>query len=273
MKYLGQHFLKNKSAIKKIIAALDLRSGDTVVEIGAGHGELTEGLNNELRIKNYGIKMLAIEKDGELADQLKEKFVKNKNLEIIKGDALRVLPSLIHNSSFLIHDYKFTGNIPYYITGKLLRTIGELENKPELCVFTLQKEVAERITAVPPKMNRLAASVQFWAKPEIMGHISRKDFEPQPEVDSAIIRLTRTNAERTRTDAENYYRAVKVLFQQPRKTILNNLANCKAQIANSKEEITRALEQIGINPQDRPQNLSVDNILQISRLFNSTGQP
>ena len=84
---------------------------------------------------------------------------------------------------------KIVGNIPYYITGKLLRIISELEHKPERTVLLIQKEVALRICATPPDMNRLAASVQFWADAEIIAHVPRNDFSPAPEVDSAVVVL------------------------------------------------------------------------------------
>ncbi len=182
---LGQHFLKNKSAIKRIVAGLDFYPGDTILEIGAGHGELT----TELRVTNSELKIIAAEKDGELVNLLRVKFAQDKNMEIIEGDILKILPDIAGALGRKIENYKIVGNIPYYITGKLLRIVGELENKPSICVLTLQKEVAERIAAAPPKMNRLAASIQFWAKPEILERLSRKDFEPAPEVESAILKL------------------------------------------------------------------------------------
>jgi 16S rRNA (adenine1518-N6/adenine1519-N6)-dimethyltransferase len=283
MRRFGQHFLKNKAAAKKIAAALELKPGETVIEIGPGHGELTDEIFNSqfsrLR-RSFGgqaifnkIKLVAIEKDVELAEILKNKFSADKNIEIIQGDALKVIPSLIHNSSFIIHGYKIVGNIPYYITGHLLRTIGELENKPELCVFTIQKEVAERIAAKSPRMNKLAASVQFWAEPKILGHIPRGDFSPPPEVDSAIIKL-KVKSEKLKVNAEKYYKTVKILFQQPRKTILNNveagLREVKASrrgLLPKKQQTIKRLLEIGINPQDRPQNLSVEDIIKISELL------
>src|SRR3989344_6086795 len=187
---LGQHFLKNKAKIKKIVEALNLENGDTVIEIGPGHGELTD----ELGIMNNELRIIAIEKDKNLFKYLKNKFSQDKNIEIIEGDILKIFPSIIHNSSFIIQNYKIVGNIPYYITGYLLRILGELEKKPSLIVLTIQKEVAERICAIrqaqgKPKMNLLAASVQFWAEPKIIGYISKKDFRPAPKVDSAIIKL------------------------------------------------------------------------------------
>jgi len=249
---LGQHFLKNKEKIRKIAGSLDLERGDFVVEIGPGHGELTE----ELRSKNHELRIIAIEKDSMLVQELREKFhsaAHGPKLEIIEGDALKILPELPIN-------YKLVGNIPYYITGYLLRTIGELDSKPRLIVFTVQKEVAERICAEPPKMNLLAASVQFWAEPEIIGYIPKKDFSPQPKVDSAIIRLRIKNYESG--IKEGYYKLVKVLFKQPRKTILNNLADG---LKIKKDYLAQRLGELGINPLDRPQNLNVEKISELAK--------
>jgi len=242
---LGQYFLINQEKLRKIAAALDFKPDETIVEIGPGHGELTELITGRI---------IAIEKDERLANYLKQKFSVQKNIEIISGDALKILPKLE------IKNYKLVGNIPFYLTGYLLRIIGELENKPLLIVFTLQKEVAERICSQPPKMNLLAASVQFWAEPKIIDYISKKDFQPQPKVDSAVIELksiTLGLRSQTKCYKENYYRLIKILFKQPRKTILNNLATS---LEKNKEEIIKILEASKIKPSDRPQDLTLEQI-------------
>ncbi len=267
MKRLGQHFLKNKSALEKIAAALELKSGDLVIKIGAGRGELTEVVERETRNAKHDVKIIAIEKDGELAEFVRKKLTADKNIEIVTGDALKVIPQLITQlPNYPAASYKLVGNIPYYITGRLLRIIGELEDKPELCVFTLQKEVAERICAEPPRTNRLAASVQFWAEPEIITCVPRENFEPQPGVDSAIIRLKIKNQKLKIGDSE-YYCALRALFAQPRKTILNNLATSDKRQATRKIEVAEKLRKIGIKPDDRPQDLSVDDIIKIAKNF------
>ena len=171
----------------------------------------------------------------------------------MEGDALKILPSLIENCKLKIENYKVVGNIPFYITGFLLRVLSELEPKPERIVLTVQKEVAARIAARPPKMNLLAASVQFWAEPEITGIIPKSDFSPQPKVDSAILKIT---PKKTGAKPENYYPLIKTLFKQPRKTILNNLL---AGYAIPKEKLIKILELANINPNDRPQNLGLNN--------------
>ncbi|MCR4275242.1 MAG: 16S rRNA (adenine(1518)-N(6)/adenine(1519)-N(6))-dimethyltransferase RsmA [Candidatus Wolfebacteria bacterium] len=280
---LGQHFLVNKNKIQKIVEALELKKGDVVVEIGPGHGELTTEIRNN-KLEN---RIIAIEKDKILANGLREKFKDNNNIEIIEGDALKILTDLTYNSKLTTNNYKLTGNIPYYITGSLLRILSELENKPLLIVLTIQKEVAQRICAKPPQMNLLAAITQFWTEPKIIEYISKNDFRPIPKVDSAIIRLTTYNPEGkqasygagqqfTTEEAEKYYKFVKVLFKQPRKTIINNLRDANIlmhtnytnkKIQLKKEEIIGKFQMFGINPQDRPQNLSLEQIKHLSTLF------
>ena len=138
-------------------------------------------------------------------------------IEIIAGDALKMLPDVVSGYGSKT-SYKLIGNIPYYITGFLLRTISELEHKPKITVLTVQKEVAKRICG---EMNLLSASVRYWAEPEIIGIIPKSDFSPQPKVDSAIIRLKTINKKRETGDeaksAENYHKFIKILFKQPRK--------------------------------------------------------
>ena len=167
--------------------------------------------------------------------------------------------------------YKIVGNIPYYITGKLLRTISELDHKPERTVLLIQKEVAERICAVPPAMNRLAASVQFWADAEIVAPVPRCDFSPAPEVDSTVIVLkTKDTRQNSAAPGGNvvepalYYRAVRGIFAQPRKTLLNNLSAMAAK-GISKDQIVEQLQKIGVNHTARPQDLGIEQIIAIAK--------
>ena len=281
---LGQHFLKNKLAINKIIAALDIKNEDAVIEIGPGKGALTIPLSEDCSGKNC--KLIAIERDAELAKFLDENLKPaNPNLQMVEGDALKVLPELI--SKLKLEKFKIVGNIPYYITGKLLRIISELEHKPELTVLMIQKEVAERIVAHPPKMNLLAAATQFWADPEIILKLKPADFEPAPEVDSAVIKLTTksviaspacrqagkakpclpagrnllrrmaANSEVPAMTEKKYYQLIHTIFKQPRKTLLNNLRDG---LDTPREALEKALGSINLPINARPQDLSIENI-------------
>lgn len=258
MQRLGQHFLTNRRVLEKITAALCIKPGETIIEIGPGHGELTELLADKL----LAFRIVTIEKDKSLVQFLKNKFQKNisnKQIEIIEGNALKILPEIIYKLQTT--SYKLIGNIPYYITGHLLRIIGELTNKPELIVLTIQKEVAERIVCQPSKMNLLAASVQFWAEPEILGIIPKKDFKPMPKVDSAIIKLTPKSYI---LNSKFYYPFIKILFKQPRKTILNNLREG----GWNREKIKEICEKLKINPELRPQNLTLLQIMELPLTLN-----
>ncbi len=258
---LGQHFLRDKDAVEKIISAL----GDnikTAIEVGPGKGALTKPLAEAL--KRTGGRLIAIEKDPLLAAEARNWNI--ENLELVEGDVLEKLPAIIQNLKPA--SYSLVGNIPYYLTGFLLRKISELPEKPARSVFMVQKEVAERIVAKPPKTNRLSASVQFWAEPRILKAVSKKSFNPPPKVDSAII-LLETIILPPETVPEAYYSAVRAIFSQPRKTILNNLAerfNDPRKIASKKA--AEILEEAGLSVALRPQDLSVEDIKLISKAIN-----
>jgi len=255
---LGQHFLKNHSVIKKIIAALDLKKDDTVIEIGPGSGALTLPLVREC--EKAGCKIIAVEKDKKLAEFLRGKLAaEGKKIEIADGDALKALPAL--QSKVRGAQFRIVGNIPYYITGKLIRVISELAEKPKLAVLTLQKEVAERVTAKPPRMNLLAAAVQIWAKPEIIGYLKPADFDPPPEVESAVIRLTTGDWPLATGELANYYRLIKLIFKQPRKMVLNNLSTG---LNMPKIQASKIFERIGFSGSERPHNLSLEALKKLS---------
>ena len=164
-------------------------------------------------------------------------------------------------SSLKIIKYKIAGNIPYYITGHLFRILSELARKPELGILMIQKEVAERICAAPPRMNRLAASVQFWVEPRILQTVPAADFSPKPKVTSVVISL---KTKQPIINVLTYYAAVRALFSQPRKTIINNLKNGR----EWKEDVlAEKLSAIGIVPNHRPQDLGISDIAAIAKMF------
>ena len=182
-KKLGQVFLKNEEALEKIIKTGEINSQNQVLEIGPGKGALTEGL---LRT---GAKIIAVEKDPELVKFLKNKFKNQSNLKIVHADIRDSLQSDNWHEEYNIEnkEYKVIGNIPYYLTSHLIQLLLESRNQPEKIVLMIQKEVAQRLISQPPKMNLLAASVQFYAKPEIICYVSKDSFSPEPKVDSVGI--------------------------------------------------------------------------------------
>ncbi|MDP3901768.1 MAG: 16S rRNA (adenine(1518)-N(6)/adenine(1519)-N(6))-dimethyltransferase RsmA [bacterium] len=263
-RYLGQHFLKNTSAINNIIDSLDLKTGDFIIEIGPGKGALTIPLAK--RCQELDCHIVAIEKDYALAKELARKMtVGNGQLEIVNADALKKIPDLISQLTNEQISYKIIGNIPYYITGKLLRMISELPQKPKKSVLTIQKEVAERINAKTGRMNLLAAAVQIWADSEIIKYLKATDFEPAPKVESAIIRLTTKKKMPVENEKlPNYYKFIKIIFKQPRKTLANNLSDG---LEIKKTEITKKIINLGLRINSRPQDLTIKNIIDLINLI------
>jgi len=249
-KRLGQVFLKNKAFLSKIIKAGEISSKDTVLEIGPGKGVLTEAL------LQAGAKVLAIEKDPQLVIFLKEKFQNNKNLTIIEADIRDFLKNKEFNAQYSVLNtqYKVLGNIPYYLTSHLLQLLLELKHQPEVIVLMIQKEVAQRIIVQPPKMNLLAVSVQFFAKPEIITYVPKSAFWPQPKVDSSIIKLSPMSFPRKRES--QFFQVVKAGFSHPRKLLISNLNQTLKIPKNQLQEI---FSKLNLASNIRVQNLSLEN--------------
>lgn len=254
---LGQHFLTNKQAVAKIVASLNLQDKETIIEIGPGEGVLTFPLIEAC--KKTGLKLIAIEKDWLLAENFK-KF-DSKEFEIRAGDALKLLPSVVDSAQNAQNKLKIVGNIPYYITGNLLRTISELKNKPILTVLMIQQEVAERLSAKPPKMNLLAAATQIWADPELILKLKPDDFNPPPKVNSAVISLKLRTFGLSESQITAYYRFIKALFKQPRKTAANNLSDG---LEITKPEAEKLIGFVNLPKNARPQDFNLEKIIELS---------
>jgi len=261
-KHLGQVFLKDKAIITKIIQAGRIKPQNQILEIGPGKGILTKAL------VEAEANVVAVEKDLELVKFLKNYFKDKHNLKIIQGDIRDFLKTNQFHTQYSILNppYKVLGNIPYYLTAHLLRLILEIPEKPSLVIFMVQKEVAQRIISQPPKMNLLAVSVQFYAKPEIICYVSKNSFSPKPKVDSAVIKLTPypVIALRQMVERQSFFKVVKAGFKQPRKLLLNNLS---ADLKIEKEIIKKAFKQLNIPLQIRAQNLSIKQWVSLTLLL------
>jgi 16S rRNA (adenine1518-N6/adenine1519-N6)-dimethyltransferase len=150
--------------------------------------------------------------------------------------------------------YKVVANVPYYITGAILRHLFSAQQKPTCLVMTVQKEVAERITAVPPQMSLLAVSIQLYGDAEIITTIKAGAFWPRPDVDSAVIRLTLFPEPLLSFAAEKaFFTLVKAGFSQKRKQLKNNLR----QLGYNPSEISGILDQAGVNGRRRAETLTL----------------
>jgi len=255
-RYLGQHFLNNPQIIDKIIQSAKIRPTDIILEIGPGEGVLTEELTKNSQ------KVISIELDEKLKEILDKKFKNCDNLEIIFADILKInLPQVLKEKK--IDSYKLIANIPYYITSKIIRLFLETEIKPTEMILMIQKEVAQRIVAKPGEMSKLSASVQYYAETEILFDVDKSNFDPQPEVDSSVIKITAIK-NKNYEESKNYFKLIRAGFCARRKTLINNLSNS---LHLDKKEVENRLCSLNFSPRIRAQELSVEDWLRLSRLF------
>lgn len=248
-KKYGQNFLVNPEPIEKMIEASEIKSDDTVVEVGPGFGVLTLALVEKAK------KVLSFEIEKKIEPYWNEELKKYNNLEIVWGNVLQV-PS----SKFPVNNYKVVANLPYQITSQILRTFLEMENKPEVMVLMVQKEVAERICAPAGDMSVLSVSVQYYGEPEIVAYVPRSSFWPVPAVDSAVIRVRiKKDEARIKNEADLFFKIVKAGFSSRRKMLIKNLSSVA-----DKDKIRSVFKELGIDEKVRAQELSVEQWQAIS---------
>ena len=252
-KRLSQNFLVSQGPIVLLLKTADLQKEDWVLEIGPGLGVLTKELAKKAN------KVFAIEKDRGLARSLKEELAPLSNVEVIEGDILENLEVKLPS------EYKVVANLPFSITGPVLRKfLGKLP-RPRLLALLIQKEVAQRICAKPPNMSILALSVQYYAEPKIISLVKSGSFWPRPKVDSAIIRIIPKDlSSKEEVLATIFFQVVKAGFSQPRKQLQNNLAT---KLGLAKEKVFRLLNSLGIDPARRPSTLSLSNWIELAKLY------
>jgi 16S rRNA (adenine1518-N6/adenine1519-N6)-dimethyltransferase len=244
-KSLGQNFLKSQKALADILAAGEVNAKDLILEIGPGKGALTEKL-----LEKSG-KVVAVEKDAELAEFLKNKLgdaVKKGSLEIIEEDILNFNPDILKG------DYKIIANIPYYITGAIIRKFSEAEHQPERMVLLVQKEVAERIAARDKKESILSISIKAYGEPKYVAKVPARYFSPAPKVDSAILSIKNISKKifsENKISEEKFFEAVKAGFAHKRKVVSSNLK------AVFKEKTSECLQNCGIKEKSRAEDLEL----------------
>lgn len=248
-KSLGQNFLEDKKYLNIIVQASDLKDTDNVLEVGPGTGLLTD------QILTKTIKLFCIEKDRRMVQYLLEKYNKQaKGPEIVEEDILTInLPAFLKERA--VSDYSVVANIPYYITGKIIRLFLETEISPRALVLLIQKEVAERICSEPGDMSILAISVQYFGEPEFIEVVPKDAFNPAPKVDSAVIRIVPKNNTEDKSQRAMFFRVVKSGFSSPRKKLLNNLATS---LKIEKEFLQNCFRELKLDENIRAQNLSID---------------
>jgi 16S rRNA (adenine1518-N6/adenine1519-N6)-dimethyltransferase len=207
-KALSQFFLKDKLGLQKIAAALGDITNETVVEIGGGHGELSRFLTQAKRLIIYEI-------DQGLTSVLQEKFSSLPNIEIRQENFLSAQLEKFN------HQYSLVGNIPYHLSGLILRKILDKRNFPQIAVLTFQKEYGERLLGLP-KPNFLSNWVKIFAEPKRVMLIKRKSFVPSPKVDSITIKISFFSNPLT-DQPESFANFLKRLFYLPNRKLKQKL--------------------------------------------------
>ena len=248
-KRFGQHFLRDRNILKKIVRVAQVRPGEHVLEIGPGPGTLTEALIEA------GATVTAVEIDREICDFLRKKFAGVEEFDLVEGDAAGI--SYIDLSREKKTRFKVVSNPPYNITGPLLvKFFNEREAFTGVTIM-LQKEVAQRVASGPGTRDYgiLSVLLQLHYDVKIEFNVSKNLFTPTPKVDSSVLGLRPLPGPRVPVESEAFFtRVVRTAFGTRRKTLLNALKPLGAE----KQDLVRAFEKAGIDPKRRAETLSLE---------------
>lgn len=249
-KSLGQHWLEDKQILESICDAAEVSPEDNVLEVGPGHGTLTR-----LLLKRAA-SVVAVEFDTDLAAKL-PKSIKSDKLKVVHSDILSF------DLTALPADYKVVANIPYYLTSNLIRTLCESSNPPSSIILLVQKEVAERVCAAPGSMSLLSVSAQVYYECSLGPVVTADKFSPPPKVDSQVVIMHRSVTPLFEgISSKEFFKVVKAGFSSRRKTLLNSLSGG---LAMPKDDTAKVLQEQGIDPNSRPQELSVKQWVKLAK--------
>jgi 16S rRNA (adenine1518-N6/adenine1519-N6)-dimethyltransferase len=243
--------------VKQILAAAEVAPEDTIIEVGPGPGILTGEL-----VKNSG-KVIAVELDQHFSEFLKDEFRDCQNLTVINEDILKTGPLQLLPRG--VSKYKVVANLPYYITGAVIRHFLEANLKPERMVLMVQEEVAKQITAKPGELSLLGVSVQVYGEPKVVVTVPSRAFYPAPKVDSAVLRIDIYPEPKVKTrNVDDFFRIVKAGFSANRKQLANSLANG---LKISKNDIIPVLAKAEIDPKRRAETLTIEEWVRLTGIF------
>lgn len=256
-KSLGQNFLIQPAYAEKMIDAAGVTSGDSVLEVGPGKGILTE------KLLRHAKKVIAVEKDEALVSLLQEKFAEDIQLGkllLIAGDILQVLASPLSFGAYhSLAEESFTviANIPYYITGELIRVLLSGTFIPRRMVLMVQKEVAVRIIARNKKESLLSLSVKAYGTPSYITTVGKRNFFPVPAVDSAILAIDEISRDFFKTiDEKRFFDLLHAGFAHKRKLLVSNLREASSKLGKS--DLQTVFERLGIPKNTRAEDLSIE---------------
>lgn len=254
-KSLGQNFLKNRPTLKLMVSAGHISPGDTVLEIGPGKGSLTRILLEK------EANVIAVEKDRELIPILKEEFSKEiitGSFALIEGDILEIETKTIFPKKI---PYKIVANIPYYITGALIRKFLSGVNQPNTMVLMVQKEVAKRIMARDGKESLLSLSVKAYGTPRYVETVKKELFSPKPKVDSAILSIENISKTFFEDFSEDrFFSILQAGFSHKRKILIRNLEK-----EIPKEKIKLVFEKLNLPRNTRAEDVNLEEWRDILR--------
>ena len=267
-KSLGQHFLNSPSVLAKIIDASNILPNETVLEIGPGTGILTK------KLIEGGAHVIAIEKDNRAYAFLKEIMVREieeGKLNLILGDILEFDTKTLKSLRATEGNYAIVANIPYYITGAILRKFLENSPRPNRMILLVQKEVATRMVARDKKESLLSISVKAFGTPRIVDIVPKGAFVPPPNVDSAIIAIENISdahfCEKPKDVAiSSFFAVLHAGFAHKRKILIRNLEDVAKNDPTStldKNKITEIWKSLGLDEKIRAEDLSIDQWLNI----------
>ncbi len=261
-KNLGQNFLINEEVLTNIVDCSNIDKQDLVIEIGPGLGTLTKYL-----LEKAG-KVICIELDTKMLQILKDRFSLYNNFELINNDVLKVdLKNIIEKEKAegKIKNVKIVANLPYYITTPIIMKLLEEELELESITVMIQKEVADRLIAIPGEKNTgaITYAVYYYATSEAIMEVPNSSFIPEPAVTSKVIKLNiRKEPIVTPKNKEKMFKVIKCAFMQKRKTLLNSLTNNK--IFENKNQGIELLKSLQINENIRPEELTLEQFEKIS---------
>ena len=265
-KSLGQNFLIDDTALQDIVNGANIEENDLVIEIGPGLGSLTKLLLEKAR------KVICVELDKKMVKILKERFSIYKNLEIINDDVLKInldeLIKLEKEKDINIKNIKVVANLPYYITTPIIMKLIENNLDIESITVMIQKEVAERLIAIPgsKETGAITYTVYYYCECKKIREVDNTCFIPEPEVTSEVINLKIRKEPAIKVkDKKVMFNIIKSAYMQRRKTLVNSLTNVG--VFQNKEQGGKTLKKLGLREDIRPENLKIEDFAKLTDAF------